>query len=99
MTQTEIFDKVIMRFIEAHVELFGYVSIRDISKAFGLQRQKASRVMRKYKDFAGTNVYYNTSESRYNQTIEFKRRVLGSEDVATELVESVANLFNGYYLS
>lgn len=76
MNQKEAFDLVLFRFIDAHLDLYGYVQTKTICDQFYMHRTRASAVMTKYREKQPGNTRFNVNEKRHDKAYTFKKRFL-----------------------
>ncbi|WP_104046320.1 hypothetical protein [Vibrio jasicida] len=93
MNSTEVQLRAILRYIDAHLELNGWINSPQIMEVFRIQRQKASQAFGTYKDLQPTNMHFDSSKKRYVILTTFKRAVLKKEDSALGYLDSIDMVF------
>ncbi|KJG37774.1 hypothetical protein UA32_12540 [Photobacterium angustum] len=77
----EKFNDVVFKFIDAHVDLYGYINVSVLSELFGIHRTSASGLLARYKELKPSNLEYvlQGTNSRYVKRFSFEKVVLKSE--------------------
>ncbi|APX10050.1 hypothetical protein SL034_004229 [Vibrio harveyi] len=72
-----LLDQAIYKFIDAKLSKDGRITSVDVSKAFGLGRQKVSSVFTKYRSDYPRNMYHSVNKKCYLRGNLFEANALG----------------------
>ncbi len=86
VNQTEAFNRVLMQYIEAYLEVYGHINSQALCLQFHMHRSKASAVITNYRKAHPSNIRDNM-DNRYSKSYTFKRKYL--EVSAVHFLESV----------
>ncbi|EGR4214305.1 hypothetical protein DDN60_17425 [Vibrio cholerae] len=81
MTQKDSFDLVLMKFIDAHLDLYGFIQAKTICEQFYMHRTRASSAMTMHLDKKPSNSRYNLRLKRHEKTYTFKKHFLKSSSL------------------
>ncbi|RZQ33220.1 hypothetical protein [Vibrio vulnificus] len=90
-TQKEAFDLVLMKFIDAHLDLYGHIQTKTICDQFYMHRTRASAAMTKYREFKPSNTRFNVTEKRHDKSYTFEKVFLKTSSL--EYLNSVELVF------
>lgn len=85
MNQKRAFELMIMRFIDAYVDLHGEINTTTIINQFPIHRTKASRIVQLYLKPKPSNLRYVPSKSCYLKGFSFEKLHLKDESSLTYL--------------
>lgn len=74
-------DQAIARYIDAYIDLYGYISSKVLVDTFGIHRVTASKQISAYRDANPGNLRFKTEEQRHEKTFTFKKRALLSSSL------------------
>lgn len=94
LSQKELQELIIYRFIDAYVDLYCELNVHVITKQFHIHRATASAILTKYKKEKPSNLTYDLSKKKYVKGFTFEKIFLGKESSfsylnAVELLYSV----------
>lgn len=92
ITQKEAFDLVLMKFIDAHLDLYGYIQTKIICEQFHMHRTRASRAMTEYRNAKPSNTRYNVNDKRHEKSYTFEKEFLKTSSF--EFLNSVEVVFD-----
>lgn len=81
VTQKNAFELMVLKFIDAYLDLYGVINSSAITRTFPIHRTKASNILSKYIDLDGdpASVRYSFRDRHYKKGIYFKKRYLGDD--------------------
>lgn len=85
MNQKRAFELMIMRFIDAYVDLHGEINSTTIINQFPIHRTKASKIIQLYLKDKPSNLRYVLSKTRYLKGFSFEKLYLKDESSLTYL--------------
>lgn len=72
-TQKGAFDLVLMKFIDAHLDLYGHIQTKTICEQFYMHRTRASAAITKYRDFKPSNTCFNVTDKCHEKSDTFEK--------------------------
>lgn len=79
LSQKEQLELIILRFIDAHVDLYGEFNVPFIADTFRIHRTTASAIVTKYKKKKPSNLVYDLSKKKYVKGYTFEKVFLMNE--------------------
>lgn len=76
MTQKELIDSIILRFIDAYLDLNNEIGTPEICKVFSVHRTRASRMIAEYLELYPQNMHYSVKQRKYLKGYLFEKGIL-----------------------
>lgn len=73
MSQKQVIDLAIYKFIDAYVDLNGSINIHVLTEHFHVHRSRASELIKGYLEVKPSNLRYSLSERTYLKGLSFER--------------------------
>lgn len=73
MSQKEALDLAHARFIDAHLDLYGYIDAKTLCEKFSVCRTKASRCISRYRKAYPSNSRFNVDKGQHERTFTFAK--------------------------
>ena len=89
-----MFDKVLLKYIDAYLLVFGEINTHVIMRKFSIGRIKSSRIFTVYREGRPTNMHYDSSRKCYVKGVVFEPIHLKDES-ATRFLAAIDTVFTG----
>ena len=88
-----LLDEAVLKYVDAKLALDGHIKTNDVGEAFGLGRQKVSKVFTEYRSTFPANMYHDVKAKCYVRGDKFKTHYLG-DTLPDDYLDAVAVVFS-----
>ncbi|MVC22405.1 hypothetical protein D6V10_08100 [Vibrio cholerae] len=96
MKQNEAFNQIVLRFIDAYVELHLEINSTIIMAQFPIARTKVSSLMTRYLEDKPSNLRYVAARQRYLKGLLFERQFLEKNQSALAYLQAIELAYKPY---
>ncbi|GHZ88743.1 hypothetical protein VCSRO82_2699 [Vibrio cholerae] len=96
MKQNEAFNQIVLRFIDAYVELHLEINSTIIMAQFPIARTKVSSLMTRYLEDKPSNLRYVAARQRYLKGLSFERQFLEKNQSALAYLQAIELAYKPY---
>ncbi|BEI26103.1 hypothetical protein H8F18_16480 [Vibrio fluvialis] len=96
MNQNEAFNQIVLRFIDAYVELHLEINSTIVMAQFPIARTKVSSLMTRYLEDKPSNLRYVAARQRYLKGLSFERQFLEKEQSALAYLQAIELAYKPY---
>lgn len=88
-----LLDEAVLKYVDAKLALDGQIKTNDVAQAFGLGRQKISKLFTEYRSVFPSNMYHDVNAKCYVRGERFKTHYLG-DTLPANYLAAVAIVFS-----
>lgn len=96
MNQNEAFNQIVLRFIDAYVELHLEINSTIVMAQFPIARTKVSSLMTRYLEDKPSNLRYVAARQRYLKGLSFERQFLEKGQSALAYLQAIELAYKPY---
>ncbi|HBC3592763.1 hypothetical protein R7D97_17015 [Vibrio sp. Vb5031] len=96
MNQNEAFNQIVLRFIDAYVELHLEINSTIVMAQFPIARTKVSSLMTRYLEDKPSNLRYVAARQRYLKGLSFERQFLEKDQSALAYLQAIELAYKPY---
>lgn len=87
-----LLDEAVLKYVDAKLAVAGQIKTNDVAEAFGLGRQKISRIFTEYRTVFPANMHHDVNAKCYVRGEKFKTHYLG-KTLPDDYIAAVAVVF------